>query len=280
MQVQNWKRSKSRNLPKFSISRHLLISKKVSRSESFVFERKYGNWFLAHQWLFYCGNISDLLTYFSFETSCLAQKQKQNHWLLLLSRRDWTQLPLIFITIVVIIIIIVVIAILIIVTITTVMFLSRGDWAYLLLIIITIIVIVLTIVVIVIIIVTITSVMLLSGGEEGASFSCRQETDKGWLWWWCLQWSWLEDNLLGKYYDDHHLIMMHKHSDCCCCWRGGTLLFFFSTASPRTKGDCERTHINNWLHDALHSTNTKTKHSGTMAKWLCGKEINLYDIAS
>ena len=78
MQVQNWKRSKSRNLPKFSISRHLLISKKVSRLESFVFERKYGNWFLAHQWLFYCGNISDLLTYFSFETSCLAQKQKQN----------------------------------------------------------------------------------------------------------------------------------------------------------------------------------------------------------
>ena len=49
MQVQNWKRSKSRNLPKFSISRHLLISKKVSRLESIVFERKYGNWFLNHQ---------------------------------------------------------------------------------------------------------------------------------------------------------------------------------------------------------------------------------------
>ena len=78
MQVQNWKRSKSRNLPKFSISRHLLISKKVSRLESIVFERKYGNWFLNHQWLFFCGNISDLLTYFSFEISCLAQKQKPN----------------------------------------------------------------------------------------------------------------------------------------------------------------------------------------------------------
>ena len=84
MQVQNWKRSKSRNLPKFSISRHLLISKKVSRLESIVFERKYGNWFLNHQWLFFCGNISDLLTYFSFEISCLAQKQKPNPWLLLL----------------------------------------------------------------------------------------------------------------------------------------------------------------------------------------------------
>ena len=45
MQVQNWKRSKSRNLPKFSISRHFLISKTVSRLESIVFERKYGNCF-------------------------------------------------------------------------------------------------------------------------------------------------------------------------------------------------------------------------------------------